>query len=53
MDSYRSGYPTEVVGGESPGRGIEAREVADLQEAGMIQMPCQAAEAPGQSGCLD
>jgi hypothetical protein len=32
--AYRSGYPTGVVAGESPGRGIEAREAGDLQKSG-------------------
>jgi len=50
MGPYRSGYPTEVVGGESPGRGIEAQEVGDLQEAGMIQMPVPSRRSPEAKG---
>jgi hypothetical protein len=46
MGSYRSGYPTEVVVGESPGRGIEAQEVGDLQEAWMVQMPVPSRRSP-------
>jgi hypothetical protein len=49
MGSFRPGYPMEVVGGESPGRGIEVQEVGDPQEAGMIQMPVTSRRSPGQS----